>query len=434
MQQMHKGSSRLHAIAITAFVSLFLLVVFVGFWIFVGIPAPFQNTAFLLIGLISIALVTALIYQSFKVSASVVAAQDLAQDIAEDMHAYSKELFSELYMKSPVPYILIDVSGKIESINYSTARLFNVTVDALTDVDIFNFIQDEDVDKVALIPEYFKQNRNVNDMEVQIRRPDGGSRYVMLSLFSFTDGQGTKKGLLTLVDITKQKAIDKAKTEFVSLASHQLHTPISAMKWNLELLQTAGKDQFTEFQKIYVEKIRKGVDRMDMLVNDFLSVSKFELGTLTPSPILINIPVFLDGIIEENALFAEQKGVRVSTKFGDGLEDIKSDTHLLHMIVSNLLSNAIKYTPKDGTVEVKALILEDKLNIAIADTGMGIPLEEQEQVFSKLFRGAGARMKVTDGTGLGLYIVKRAVETLGGNITFVSVEGQGTTFTVVLPK
>ena len=170
----------------------------------------------------------------------------------------------------------------------------------------------------------------MNDVEVEIRRPDGMLRWVMLSLFSFTDTRGEKKGLLTLVDITKQKLIDKAKTEFVSLASHQLRTPISGMKWNIELLLTAGKEHLTPMQDAYVDKISHSLERMDTLVNDFFSVSKFELGTLVPEFTQVDLDTFFQGVLDEHTPMAEQKAVHIETVWPQDLGQMRSDSHLLH--------------------------------------------------------------------------------------------------------
>jgi signal transduction histidine kinase len=301
-------------------------------------------------------------------------------------------------------------------------------------MDVFSFIGGADVHKVSLIPEYYKQGKFINDADVSITRPDGSIRWVMLSLFSTTDQKGLRTGLLTLVDVTKQKQVDTAKTEFVSLASHQLRTPISGMKWNLELLQSGGNDQFTTLQSGYIEKIKHGLERMDLLVTDFLSVSKFELGTLTPTYTSVALEPFLLAVHEELRAFAEQRAVTVFTEWDDTLSSLQSDAHLLHMIVSNLLGNAIKYTMQGGEVRIKAHESEGVFTLTITDTGIGIPLDEQGRVFSKMFRAQNAQVQVSEGTGLGLYIVQEAVQILGGSISFVSTEKVGTTFTVVLPK
>ncbi len=431
---MQQSSSRYRAINTAAITFLILLAGALYVWQVITIPAHVLPNAFLAVMLFCVALITVTLYQSMKIYES---AHSLAQHLTKDMLLYSRELFTELYRGSPVPYIVVNDEIQIESMNFAAARLFHVELDALTGFDIFAFVEDGDDAynaKIALIPEYFKQAKSVNDVEVEIRRPDGMLRWVMLSLFSFTDTRGEKKGLLTLVDITKQKLIDKAKTEFVSLASHQLRTPISGMKWNIELLLTAGKEHLTPMQDAYVDKISHSLERMDMLVNDFLSVSKFELGTLVPEFTQVDLDTFFESVLDEHTPMAEQKSVHIETVWPQDLGQMRSDSHLLHMITNNLLSNAIKYTPAGGVVRFNIALQPGKLVLTIADTGIGIPLEDQEMIFSKMFRASNARSQVADGTGLGLYIVKEAARILGGTVSFESKEGQGTAFTVVLPK
>ncbi len=399
-------------------------------WKYITIPTALFPTLFVGAALFSIALITVAVYQSLRIYAS---AHSIARGITSDMLVYSRELFSELYRNSPVPYLLIDEKGIIESVNFSAARLFSVEMQKFEGVDVFSLIEGDDEQKIALVPEYFKQGRFVNDIEARIREAEGKVHWVMLSLFSFKDANNDMKGLMTLVDITKQKQVDKAKTEFVSLASHQLRTPVSAMRWNLELLATATDTQLTELQQSYVHKISHGLERMQALVDDFLNVSKLELGTLVIQRSTFDLTQFFGMVVDEYRAYAATRGVEIETNWGEAFGTFSSDSHLLNMAVSNILGNAIKYTSSGGKVRAYAFLDANTLTIAIADTGIGIPEEDQEMIFSKLFRASNALGHEPDGTGLGLYIVKEAIRILGGTITFESKQGVGTTFTVVLP-
>ncbi len=405
-------------------------VVFV-IWKSIGITPQMYPFLFLATLLFSIALISVSVYQALRIYES---AHTLAQGITKEMIIHSRELFAELYRNSPVPYLLIDTTGVVESANFSAARLFNIEVSELEGVDIFRAIEGDDEQKMSLIPEYFKEGRFVNDIESHIKRSDGLIRYVMLSLFSFTDPDGRRKGLMTLVDITKQKQVDKAKTEFVSLASHQLRTPVSAMRWNLELLTTMGGDTLNDIQKGYVQKLSNSLERMGALVDDFLNVSKLELGTLAVKRSTFNLKQFFELILDEYRAYATERGVTLETNWDAEMGEYDSDSHLLNMAVSNLLGNAIKYTPQGGTARAYAEMRGDAFVITIADTGIGIPVADQDMIFSKLFRASNAQEHGVEGTGLGLYVVKEAIRLLGGTISFESTEGKGTTFTVVLPK
>ena len=401
------------------------------FWKRVTIQDQYLSTALVVVSLVAMALIAVVIYQSLKITET---ARGLASHMAENMLVYSHELFSELYRSSPVPYVLINESGVVESMNRATGRLFNVGEAGLQNQNILDRITAKDETKTALIRAYYRQGKFISDLEVQILCPDETTKWVLLSLFSFFDGHGVKKGLLTLVDITKQKMIDRAKTEFVSLASHQLRTPISAMKWNMELLETAGKDPMNTVQSAYLKKINHGLARMDLLVRDFLSASKLELGTLTAEIVPTDIVPFLQGVVQEYYEHATQKNIALRADWGNGYGLINTDTHLLHMVLSNLIGNAIKYTSEGGTVTVSTNQSAKTYSIQISDTGIGIPEEDQKMIFSKMFRASNAQTLASDGTGLGLYIVKEVVGILKGTIGFTSQAGVGTTFTIVLQK
>lgn len=428
---MKKSSSPIHALIIALVVCFVMVEIGIFIWKFAVIYIEFLPLVLLLVILLCVGLVTYIIYESFKVKDE---AQSLAKTMTESMLVTSHELFSELYRSSPVPYMLIDSEGVIESTNVAATRLFNVKGGNLNSTNIFSLIGGKDENKIALIPEYYKQGKFINDLEVQIRCPDGIKKWVMFSLFSFQDVQKLQKGLLTLVDITKQKKIDRAKTEFVSLASHQLRTPISSMKWNLELLESEGKDSFTEKQSIYVKKIKNGIERMNMLVGDFLSASKLELGTLTPELVQLELVEFLKVICDEYSALSKQKEVRLKTDWEKASGTIVTDPRLLHMVVSNILGNAIKYTKAGGEVRLFASQDDTKITISVSDTGIGIPLEDQKMVFTKLYRATNARTHATEGTGLGLYLVKEIVRILNGKVTFESEPGVGTIFIIILRK
>jgi signal transduction histidine kinase len=205
------------------------------------------------------------------------------------------------------------------------------------------------------------------------------------------------------------------------------------MKWSAELLLMDNPDNFTDRQRKYIDRLLLSVRRMSVLVDDFLRVSRFELGTFVPELTNFNVKELFEDVVLEQAARVDQKNLKVKTFCDDTLTVIRSDKNLVRMIVTNLLSNAVKYTKEKGTIHLGYKKNMDSIVISVVDNGMGIPANDQQRIFSKLFRARNAVRDVPDGTGLGLYIVKEAVDVLKGNITFKSVENQGTTFEVVLP-
>ena len=236
-------------------------------------------------------------------------------------------------------------------------------------------------------------------------------------------------------DITREKEIDKAKTEFVSLASHQLRTPLSTVNWYAEMLLAGDVGKVTPEQKKYLDEVYRSNQRMVKLVNDLLNVSRLELGVFAIEPELTDVVKITQSVIDEQKPQINEKKIKLLPSFENNISLMQADTKLLRMVVQNLLSNAIKYTPEGGTIKISLSLDKERKNvqIKISDTGYGIPKNQQDKIFTKLFRADNVREKDTEGTGLGLYIVKSIVGQLGGKIWFESNENKGTTFYVTLP-
>ena len=235
-------------------------------------------------------------------------------------------------------------------------------------------------------------------------------------------------------DITKEKEVDKAKTEFVSLASHQLRTPLSTVSWYSEMLLAGDVGEVTPEQKKYLEEIYRGNQRMVDLVNTLLDVSRIEMGTFIVESKLTDTVNLAQEVISEYRLQIKDKRIKFTSSFEKKIPLIRADPKILRMFMQNLLSNAIKYTPEGGRVEISILLTKDNtILFKIADTGYGIPENQKDKIFTKLFRADNVLGKDTEGTGLGLYIAKSIVEQSGGKIRFESSENKGTTFFVTLP-
>lgn len=237
-------------------------------------------------------------------------------------------------------------------------------------------------------------------------------------------------------DITREVEVDRAKSEFVSLASHQLKTPLTAISWLTEALLSGDKGALNEEQRKYVENIHFTDRQMMEMVNDLLNVSRIELGTLQLRPEEIDICAFAHSVVDEQKKSAEDKHISLVLNFEQNLPHLQADKNLVKMIFQNLVSNAIKYTPANGSVSLsiaRGTGTHETVFITCADTGIGIPKDEQDKVFEKLHRAKNAQANVPDGTGLGLYVIKTIIDRIHGAITFDSVEGRGTTFYVTLP-
>jgi len=234
-------------------------------------------------------------------------------------------------------------------------------------------------------------------------------------------------------DITLERDIDRAKTEFVSLASHQLRTPLSTVSWYAEMLLSGDAGQLTNGQKKYLKEVYQANRRMIELVNALLNVSRIDLGTFIIDVAPTNLGKVADSVLAELKPQIKERVVSVTKSYDKKLPMIPADAKLLRMVFQNLLSNAIKYTPPNGKVRLTIERKNPDILITVADTGYGIPASQQPKIFSKLFRADNVREKESSGTGLGLYIVESVVKQSGGKIWFDSEENKGSRFYVAIP-
>jgi two-component system phosphate regulon sensor histidine kinase PhoR len=343
--------------------------------------------------------------------------------------ALSQERFEYLYKNSPIPYINIDKEGKIFMVNLAAVRLFCSSEKKIIGKSLLEYLTHENESKLSILVHQLQNQVSLSDVEIQFTPHTGDTRWILLSVFADSLQGGL---LVSLIDITRQKKVDIAKTEFATLASHQLRTPIAAIRWNLELLESLHSDS-TEEQKKYYFKINRNVERLVSLVNDFLNVSKLELGTFATSPEKIELAGFIDTTFEEFEKLIEDKKLQVVTDYQPDSVVGEFDARLLRIILGNLISNACKYTPQGGTITVSYVATQKEVSLTVSDTGIGIPVEEIEKIFTRFYRASNAESQHTEGTGLGLYIIKAAVKKLSGTVTVQSQLGKGSIFTIMLP-
>lgn len=266
--------------------------------------------------------------------------------------------------------------------------------------------------------------------------PDKSERFVRVQGTSVVpSGHAADRVHGVVQDVTREMEVDKAKSEFVSLASHQLKTPLTAIRWLLEALESGAAGPFSPAQQGYLDKIKQSTLNTIAIVNDLLNVSRIEMNRLATQLEELDVKAMAESVIAEQQHAADARRVALSLVAAP-LPHIQADRNALRMIIQNLVSNAIKYTPEGGSVRCDLSVSgarQQAIYLSVSDTGIGIPADEQPRVFEKLHRAANAQALAVEGTGLGLYVVKTVIERAGGAITFESREGKGSTFTVTIP-
>ena len=244
--------------------------------------------------------------------------------------------------------------------------------------------------------------------------------------------------VVVIFDITEFKKLERIKADFVANVSHELRTPLTSIKGYIETLLDKSYDTDEE-KKNFLEIIEENTDRLIAIASDLLVLSELESGEADPGDSgkgyeEINLgEIIIRSVGSLNSLFSK-KGVNLSFEIEDGMPAYRANRFLMERMLINLVENSVKYTPEDGSVSVRASARNGAFRIEVEDNGIGIPPEHHERIFERFYRVDQNRSREIGGTGLGLSIVKHIVIQHGGTISVRSAEGQGSTFTVELPR
>lgn len=256
-----------------------------------------------------------------------------------------------------------------------------------------------------------------------------------VSVQEYSEG-GIRYGKFVILhDVTREKKVQSLKSEFVSIAAHQLRTPLSAIKWTLTSLLDGDFGRLNEEQQKYIAKTNLSNERMINLVDDLLNLSRIEEGRYIYKTTNVSVKDIVDCVQKAVELKAKEKGIKISVNREKELPDIVVDQEKIKLVMQNLTENAINYSHKNGKVEVKIKNDKKKREIifAVKDEGIGIPPDQKERIFTKFFRAENALKTETVGSGLGLFINKNIIEAHKGKIWFESKLNKGTTFFFTIP-
>jgi two-component system, OmpR family, phosphate regulon sensor histidine kinase PhoR len=254
-------------------------------------------------------------------------------------------------------------------------------------------------------------------------------RTLALRAFPLADRGPTGRIVVTMTDITQRRRLEVLRRDFVANASHELKTPVAAVRALAETLLTALPDD-PEAGRRFADRIGREAERLDLLTRDLLDLSRVERGALDVEP--VDLVGLVKEVVGGYADRAEERRIKLSTEVEPGVA-LRGDRAQLGLLLSNLIDNALRYTPAKGAVCVRLNAAESRAVLQVHDTGQGIPAGELSRVFERFYRVDKARTRQTGGTGLGLAIVRHVAEAHGGTVRVDSELGRGSTFTVALP-
>ncbi len=246
-------------------------------------------------------------------------------------------------------------------------------------------------------------------------------------------------GILLIIDYVIVNSFERMveasrmKTEFVGIVSHQLRSPLTNLKFALELLMSGRLKESGEDEMEYLKILRENIQRMNDLINSLLLISRLETGDLPLNKTEVSLTDIVKNLVSKFQPFAEASNITIKLNIAKDIPNVFGDSLWLEQAVKNLIDNGIRYIKGKGEVNIQIKQNNRMIEFSIADSGVGIPKEEQKYIFQKFFRSKNAVRNQTGGSGLGLHITKRILEIFGGKVWFESQENKGTTFYFTLP-
>jgi PAS domain S-box-containing protein len=334
--------------------------------------------------------------------------------------------------------VVTDQNGKVLNMNGSAETLFGLKKQDIAGSIFWEAVPFEDENGKRIATQDRPIFRSIHSLEkvsgTYAFSQKGDGKLSTIATSTPIIYQGKVAGVIVVFhDVTKEKEIEKSKTEFISLASHQLRTPLSSIRWHAEELLSEEIGTMNEHQKLYIQKMYNANQRMIQLTDMFLNVSRVETGSVRLMPEVLDLALMAKDATSDLAILIAEKKLSVEVTAEEGLPKVNADKNCVLTVFQNLIGNAVKYTPSGGRVRVTAKKSDGNALITVADSGIGIPKNDQPRIFTKLFRAGNVSEQESDGNGLGLYLVKSTIELLGGSIRFESEENKGTTFSFIIP-
>lgn len=333
---------------------------------------------------------------------------------------------------------VVDLRGKLLFINPKAVALSGWSEEEAIGKpvgEVVKFSIDDDMQTVLSSSPYMPaESQQEFTGRISLVRRDGSKSPVKGRALPFLTEQGDRGGTLILLgDATIEHRLIQAKDHFLSIVAHQLRTPLGSSRWCMDMLLSGDLGELSDAAREAVVNLHASNQQMIELVNDLLDMAKFNRTRGIEKPTRLDVDEVVESIFRFLELDAQRRRVVLSKKSEPNLPKLLVPRRRFYEVVRNLVSNAVKYSRPGGHVIVDVKMVGDRCLLAVKDEGIGIPLDEQPNIFAKFFRASNAVRSQTEGSGLGLAVVKIFVEAWGGKVSFESVEGKGATFFIELP-
>jgi signal transduction histidine kinase len=350
------------------------------------------------------------------------------------------ELFQTVVEELPLGFVLYSPDNKVLVVNKKTESLSRVSRDQIVGQTLS--VKDKQGTELwfltqILFPSVAPKMKHISPpgeypqvVDVSFTNPRLEVRTTTLKL---NDPSGAVAGYVKLIeDRTREAVIMESKHEFVSLVSHQLRTPLTAVNWTFQLLL---KDHLSDNEREIAETGARAAAELVARIDDAVEVAKIEDGRFDYKFASVDLINILNEVIKRLRLLAGQYGVTIATDWSDEQLMVTADRHKLSVAVANIIDNGMRYSVGGGTVTVRAIkqSSHQTIELSVHDDGIGIPESDRPNLFSKFFRAENARKVQPDGNGLGLFIAKNIIDAHGGKIDIDSTLNQGSTFMISLP-
>ncbi|PCI29867.1 hypothetical protein COB52_02090 [Candidatus Kaiserbacteria bacterium] len=359
------------------------------------------------------------------------AAQNILEDVAEerDNTEIEKKKINSLINGLTDGVVFFDTNKKSVLVNSAMVNMTGLPLKGFYLAELSKLFSKEKIDFDVALDEVLKEKK----VRFISNLPFSSFTYQAV-IIPVLDDEGVPQGsAVVLHDITREQEIDREKTEFVSLASHQLKTPVGAINWNIEMLLDGDYGDIPDNQREILRGVYTMSQRINQLINGLLNISRIDMGVFIIEPLPTDFIELCREVLEEMKPRTLKKKHEIVEDFPEDFPITNADPKLLRIIFQNFISNAIKYTQDEGKIKVSLSSDEKGVMFSVSNNGEPIPEKEQSKIFQKLFRASNARVQDPDGNGLGLYIVKEVVENAGGRVWFTSKEGEDTVFSMSLP-